>query len=222
MQGDDGIRRGGLKQVERVRSPQELLGQMEKYDLSREEAIDRLQGVLIGSGQLLVRLTEAGRDHPDRVQQLLMNSALCDVLGLAIKVTLPPKPQDTDGSPDDGSAELAAAPVDYDLRVTWPGIQPHQERVEQFREMAAGLRPPAPAATAEGEPAVASAVNGDPLIETCFFRPGSAHRPGRVPESRRPGLLSLRLAVACGREQGRSESPPLKFTWAVGPSPAPP
>src|SRR5258708_5736530 len=61
-----GRRRGGSKLIERVRTPQELVGQMQKNKASRDEAVERLEGVLVGSGPLRIRFSEFGRARRDK------------------------------------------------------------------------------------------------------------------------------------------------------------
>jgi predicted RND superfamily exporter protein len=64
----EGVRRGGWKLVDKVRSAQDLLAEIESLDpetgkrrVAKSVAIRRLLGVLVGGGPLRVRLSDAGR-----------------------------------------------------------------------------------------------------------------------------------------------------------------
>src|SRR5882724_12709151 len=63
----NGKHRGGSKLIENVRTPHELITQMRQHKVSRDEALQHLEGVLIGSGPLRIRLTEFGRARRDKV-----------------------------------------------------------------------------------------------------------------------------------------------------------
>ncbi|RMG32861.1 MAG: hypothetical protein D6725_16795 [Planctomycetota bacterium] len=56
-----GIRREGVRYVEEVTTPIEIIAEMERQKIPRDEAIRRLSGVLVGRGPLRVRLTQEGR-----------------------------------------------------------------------------------------------------------------------------------------------------------------
>ncbi|MEX0728313.1 MAG: MMPL family transporter [Planctomycetaceae bacterium] len=73
--GEDGVRRFGLKEVKDVIIPQDVLSRMIDYNVPPEEAIHRLEGTLIGSGLIKVRLTEEGRARKEKVVQLLQERA---------------------------------------------------------------------------------------------------------------------------------------------------
>ena len=88
VKDSQGKRRGGSKFIERVRTPQELIGQMRKNKASRDEAIDRLEGVLVGAGPLRIRLSEFGRARRDKVVECLRKTAH-DALGLKIEISNP-------------------------------------------------------------------------------------------------------------------------------------
>jgi predicted RND superfamily exporter protein len=80
--------RGGSKFIDRVSTPQELLAQMRKNNVSRDESVDRLRGVLIGLGPLRIRLSEFGRARRDKVVESLRRTAR-DALGLEIEISDP-------------------------------------------------------------------------------------------------------------------------------------
>src|SRR5579871_1739226 len=60
---EDGIRRGGLKQIRSVSTPKRMLDVMLQNGVSPEEALSRIQGNLTGPGRVRVRLTSAGQQH---------------------------------------------------------------------------------------------------------------------------------------------------------------
>jgi predicted RND superfamily exporter protein len=83
-----GKRRGGSKLIDSVQTPQELIAQMQRNGISRDEAIARLAGVLIGSGPIRVRLTEFGRARREKVVDALSRRAL-ESLAIQIEVSDP-------------------------------------------------------------------------------------------------------------------------------------
>ncbi|MSR59012.1 MAG: hypothetical protein EXS05_15430 [Planctomycetaceae bacterium] len=67
----DGRRHGGSKYFERVRTPHDLIVQMQKNKIPHDEAVHRLQGILVGAGPLRIQLTDAGRARQDKFVELL-------------------------------------------------------------------------------------------------------------------------------------------------------
>jgi predicted RND superfamily exporter protein len=172
----DGQLRGGLPFVKSVLTPHDLLQEMVKQGVSTADAVQRMEGVLIGAGPLKVRLTDAGRESPERTSMRLIKDADLQ-LGLRLQVTGPVEVW-TDGSTagdstaDPGGNELSreAAVTDlalefppHDLQVSWHGIWPGSAEVERFREWVLNFRD-FPTAT---EP------EGRRLVADCFFAAGS-------------------------------------------------
>ena len=83
-----GKRRGASKLIDRVTTPQGLIAQMRKNKVPSDEAIARLEGVLVGSGPLCIRLTEYGRARREKVVGHLRQAAH-ESLGIEIAVTEP-------------------------------------------------------------------------------------------------------------------------------------
>jgi predicted RND superfamily exporter protein len=174
--GPDGVRRGGLKQVDRVTTPHELIERIEKYDVPREEAVSRLKGVLLGTGNLRVRLTETGRKQLQKTKQLLVERAH-ERLGLTIRLlpreslAVEPEVATAGESGDDGTAEAAgpesvagfSSPAEHDFQVTWKAMSPDHSLIEKFRTLAVNLR----TSKSGTEP------DGKALVEDCFFEVGS-------------------------------------------------
>lgn len=168
---EDGVRRGGVPYVESVLTANELLQRMIDHDVPPEEASRRLQGVLIGTGRLKIRLTEAGRASRDQTIELLCERAQQD-LGIELEVhpavsierqsellgELKLEPVEMDPT----LQELAVIP-EHDLQVSWCTMRPGTTEAEQVRTLALGLVGYATAA----EP------DGYRLVDDCFFAPGS-------------------------------------------------
>lgn len=171
--GPDGIRRGGLKQVDRVTTPHELIERIEKQDVPREEAINRLKGVLLGTGNLRVRLTDTGRKQVEKTKQLLAERAY-ERLGLTIQI-LPREvivgEQDSSDNAESTEADASTRtgtatfshPAEHDFQVSWPAMSPEHGLVEKFRTLALNLR----TAKSGTEP------EGKPMVADCFFETGS-------------------------------------------------
>lgn len=70
-----GKRRGGSKLIERVCAPRDLIVQMVKNKVPRDEAVRKLEGVLVGSGPVRIRLSEYGRERREKVLDALRQSA---------------------------------------------------------------------------------------------------------------------------------------------------
>src|SRR5207245_8287283 len=83
-----GKRRGGSKLIDLVVTPHDLIAQMRKNDVSREAALRRLEGVLVGPGPVRIRLTEFGRARREKVIENLRQSAR-QSLGIEIEVIDP-------------------------------------------------------------------------------------------------------------------------------------
>ena len=169
--GADGKRTGGLEGVHEVTSPNELLARMVDGGIPREQAIERLQGVLIGAGYLKVRLTDAGR-----AQRADVERQLAEYVDSNLKVSLQILPA-ARNSADDGvgpetpvstatttSDQTESNPVadqpfivpPHDLQLGWPGLHPKAEGVQQFTEFARTL-----------------GGDSQPLVDECFFVPGA-------------------------------------------------
>ena len=175
-----GRRRHGLKQVQAVATPQEVLARMVQSKVPLDEAVRRLQGVLIGTGPMKVRLTEAGREQR-RSTLLSLQKQARSQLGLEIEILepesewVPPEgffasgkesadaeAGDEESEDEAVSLEFAAVP-EHDLRVRWDGIRPGSDQAGEFRTLATGLHAPAAKDSSEGVR----------LIDDCFFVPGS-------------------------------------------------
>ncbi len=189
MPDENGVRRGDLKQIGRVITPQDVIRRMVDHGVERDEAIRRLQGVLIGTGPFKVRLTEYGRQRKKEVLRELTTKAKSQ-LGIELQVLS--AVQDHEPSEEDLAAAESAAtmlasvpqaattddqavvttteatpltfdsiPV-HDFQLRWKGMLLGTAD-SKLRDLALSLK---------GGP-TAAAPDGSPLIEDCFHSLGS-------------------------------------------------
>ncbi|MBW3543057.1 MAG: hypothetical protein KY476_22590, partial [Planctomycetes bacterium] len=154
---ENGVRHGGLPEVERVIGPQELLDEMARRDISRAEGLRRLTGMLVGRGPLKIRLSDAAREVPQEAQSQILG-ALRERLD--VDAALIARPESAVDAPDDenASSESTAAdgPPHYDFQVGWPRMQLEPVILKRARELANSLKD----------------ADGRRLVEDCFFLPG--------------------------------------------------
>lgn len=166
----EGVRRGGLKQIERVHTPQELIERMVENEINREDAIQRLCGVLVGSGKLRVRLTDLGRAEKEQAISLLQQTAR-ETFGLEIAVHEPAATTPvnfataaaTDVEASATGANAAAVSASHDFQVSWKGMHAGESQIRFFREMATQLH----------LPNMGSGKQNTRVIDDCFVMPGS-------------------------------------------------
>ena len=174
----DGIRRGGLPHVASVVEPRQLLASMQQHGVEPQEAVRRLEGVILGAGSLKLRLTELGKSRLRRTKQELTAAAKGQfgidltfhepILDFETLVSIPGP------APDEGDQPVApAAPavmsfegqiltgetVEHDLQVVWQGIRPGSVRTRDVAQWLTEFVPP------KGE--------GQTLVERCFFALGA-------------------------------------------------
>lgn len=177
---EHGVRRNGLKQVARVTTPHNVVARMVEHGVERDDAIQRLEGVLVGRGALKVRLTEAGRQRRRELQRELLARAHTE-LGLDLQVLPavqefeslvgdPPAESETDAAASETAipdpVETTVVEFDpipqHDFQVRWKGMllgKPHPK----LRNLALSLK---------GSPTT-KAPDGEPLVEDCFQAIGS-------------------------------------------------
>lgn len=158
-----------LSAVTRVVTPHGVISTMLENGVEREEAIRRLTGVLIGTGLLKVRLTEAGRRRRSEVEEQLLTFARDE---LRVEPTIVPPvagPPAVEVPPAEGGAAGVEEtddphvfrttdwhPPEHDFQVRWRGLHPGTEGAERLQAYARGLR-----------------AGGAPLVEECFFAAGA-------------------------------------------------
>ena len=174
----DGIRRGGLPHVASVVEPRQLLTSMQQHGVEPQEAVRRLEGIILGAGSLKLRLTELGKSRLRRTRQEL-TAAAKNQFGITLTFREPisdfetlvaiPAPAASEGEKQADPAApavmsiegkmLSGATVDHDLQVAWPGIRPGSDRTREVAQWLTEFVPP------KGE--------GQTLVERCFFAPGA-------------------------------------------------
>ncbi|HLQ44125.1 MAG TPA: MMPL family transporter, partial [Planctomycetaceae bacterium] len=153
-----------------------------------DEAIKRLQGVLVGTGPFKIRLTEFGRQRQKEVTRELLTKAKAQ-LGIDLKVLAAVKDFEATeevvatavDSPGVAATDVKAAATEtsdppasdlptvefdpipaHDFQVRWKGMR-NGTSDSKLRDLAMSLK---------GSP-TADAPNGTPLIEDCFQTLGS-------------------------------------------------
>lgn len=177
---EDGIRRSGSPYVDEVLTAHEVCAKIVEYGVEPDEVLERMQGTLIGTGLIKVRLTPAGRAKEAQTIASI-KAAAAGTLGLNIEVVDPITNFIDDEliaeweaeaeadlldseEQDESAAELLTSELPaHDFRIRWRGLQPGTSQVTAFCELVEGLRG---FATAD-EP------NGLRLVERCFQSPGS-------------------------------------------------
>ncbi len=170
---EHGVLRGGLKQLNSAITPQDLIAEMTAHRVDRDEAVRRLHGVLVGIGPMKVRLTAAGREHPEAAQQALIAAAREQ---LQIELQVSPSALAVAESTDYGEEYDDELPAEgetpgkpfvrmrpHDFQVRWRGMHVQVDMAEKLSEVAAGLR---------GTPTRKS-PEGELLIAECFSVPGA-------------------------------------------------
>lgn len=174
----DGIRRGGVPHVSSVVEPRNLLFMMQKNGVEPQEAMRRLEGVILGAGSLKLKLTEFGKSGLRQTRQELTAAAKAE-FGVDLKfsepipdfwtqVAVPPPPA------EEGETEAAfASPavldaagklieiesVDHDLQVIWQGIRPGSVETQEIAEWLTKFAP--------------EKDETQRVVEQCFFALGS-------------------------------------------------
>ncbi len=188
---DQGVRRGGSPYIEDVFTPQDAIVKMVDYHIEPAEAERRLKGVLIGTGMLKVRLSEAGKKRREQTIQELVKTAKHKLgVDLTIKPAFKPwvemvdeseeadaaAPEEADEDQVDFEALVEEIP-EHDFQVIWPRMQPHSELADQIKEIALSLRRPEilrGASTAADQETEKTKAGEEPkLIEDCFFAIGT-------------------------------------------------
>ena len=166
---EEGVLHGGVKQVERVVTPQELLRRIEEDGIEHDEALARLQGVLIGTGPLKIQLTEVGEQRRKSTIKMLQDRVLHEV-GLEIEILDPM----AEWVPEKSIEEYATARAiiqeeepepfpalpEHDLQVRWEGLQSRGLTTARVIEIARQLMSD-------------DSATGKSLVADAFFAPGS-------------------------------------------------
>jgi predicted RND superfamily exporter protein len=182
----EGIQRNGLKQIQSVTTPNELIQRMVEHKVERDEAIRRLKGILIGTGRFKVRLSEAGKQNNRRTIETLVqrvnekfgmdleveiHSAESQELIAEMEHAASSDAEETETLGSESGAPLRGTesiPIysevrEYDFSVGWRGIHVDPDRTKHVRKFMLAHRGRKYAAAPEGEL----------LVEECFFVIGS-------------------------------------------------
>lgn len=86
----DGSRRNGVKYVESVITPADVIAKMEDHKISREEALERVTGILIGTGPVKIAVSDKAKQHEKDLLRELENR-LNSEFEISITITKPPR-----------------------------------------------------------------------------------------------------------------------------------
>jgi predicted RND superfamily exporter protein len=179
---EDGIRHGGLQHVERVVTPQSLLRRIEDDGVPHEEALQRLQGVLIGTGSLKLRLTELGQQRQKSTFKSLQDRVRKE-LGIELEILDPVADWVPEKSIDEYPLAKAIVEVEVEeepelfdnlpehhAQVRWTGILSDSEASRRIVEIANAV-------SVDGDSPADGDTSGEAvshkLIDEAFFTPGS-------------------------------------------------
>ncbi|MCA9054371.1 MAG: hypothetical protein KDA75_11070, partial [Planctomycetaceae bacterium] len=204
--GPDGVRRGGSPYVADVFTPQDGIKQMAACGVEAQDALHRLEGVLIGTGWMKVRLTEAGRADVDRsIRDVLAHAEARTGVSLMVhpKVTdwidetyleeLDSADQEESTATMTGD-ELAPMIPEHDFQLSWEGVQAGSDVAKNLSKALLEFR----------GFATADSPSGRQLVDDAFFAVGTptavavtlSEAGGAEPDD---AVRSIRrAAVACG------------------------
>jgi uncharacterized protein len=166
----DGVHRNGSRLIERVVTPQDLLRRIELSDeVSHEEALARLQGLLVGKGPLKFELTDYGQKRRDSVMRQLQIEVE-QQLGLQLQTLEPVSDWKISGNVESlvlpeaiVEAEEVLEPFaplrEHHAQVRWDGMHAGDENSQKIIGMAKALR--------------LGADDNTKLVEDAFYVPGS-------------------------------------------------
>lgn len=172
---EEGNRHEPLEGIHAVRTPRDLIRRMLENDVPREEAIERSAGLLVGTGPLKVRLTEAGRKDPQVVVQQIIDIT-DDELSLELE-KLPPAVDAFVAQAEREAAERTAAEdgivanefsgpgaeapypdiPQHDFQLRWNDMVPQAQSTQRVRDLLSDLKSP----------------EGELLVEESFFWVGA-------------------------------------------------
>jgi uncharacterized protein len=172
----DGVRRGGSPYITGVLTARDVCEKIVSYGVEPDEVLRRLQGTLVGTGLVKVRLTSAGRLKQSQTIAALRQAA-ADELNLEIEISpgvaeyideqaiaaWEAEEDAADGEVDEDASALLCEIPRHDFRVSWNGMQAGSAQVARFCEVIRNVRGFATVA----EP------DGLRLVDDCFESAGS-------------------------------------------------
>ena len=155
-----------------VSTPLSAMDSMLSNKLSPEEAVDRLTGVLIGSGFLKVRLSEAGRQNEEQAQEAIQAAAVAAGFQETLHF-LPPVPSH-DASPETAIIEDVEPAGDGTI-AELPERTPAEEFAEQFKIPVHDLQIRAAGLSAGNDTSkkLIEALTALEAVDSCFYAAGS-------------------------------------------------
>lgn len=170
-ESENGEREGGSPYVESVTLPTDLLEKMLDQNVPFEQAMEQIDGVLIGKGPLKLQFTDVGRRRGEYLVQQILKLAN-EEFELQAEVVTSELLAPEDNVPLEDTRAFAvyrelkeytnAQPL-IDLQLTWEGMHSDTETMAAFQEALLGI-------TDEGS---GSSTRGEKCIEQCVITPGS-------------------------------------------------
>jgi predicted RND superfamily exporter protein len=120
----NGQRRGASPYFSEVKTPYDLIARIHSDKTSMEEAISRVEGVLVGRGPLRIRLTDEGRERRERVVRALTDLARAQIrepAGLQVAMATAPVVGESTLLDDEAGANAGADQA--------PAVVPEANRV---------------------------------------------------------------------------------------------
>ena len=205
MQDADGVHRNGNRLVDEVITPQEVLRRIQSSgDVSHDESLTRLQGLLLGQGPLKIELTPYGQERQTSVLRKLKLEAR-NRLGIELTALEPVTDWNVGDDADDLRLPESLVEADevpepfpalreHHVQVRWDGLQADSDTARQVIQIARQLQ--------------LSASDQSRLVKDAFFVPGSPLTVAvRLNEA---GVEDRKTAIAdirrIAREVGISES----------------
>lgn len=171
-----GIKRVGLKEIDSVTRPIDVINRMRENGVDSQEAVQRLTGVILGAGPLRVQLAEGARPRLKRVESFLTeefrrefgteltirqpSDRFAELVSLPSTdgiddTELPPATLSVDGTLRDVST------LDHQLELEWRGLRMATDETDRVAKWLLALRGNERLGLADG-----------PLVTDCFFVPG--------------------------------------------------
>jgi|GEM_PF-216259 len=167
---EDGVLHGGSRYVEKVVTPQSILRRIEEEGVPHDEALARLQGILIGTGSLKLQLTELGAER-QRSTLRMAQDRLQSELGLTIETLDPAAEWVPEKSIDD--YPIAQQIVeDVEVPEPFPSLPEHHAQI-RWDGMHAGSEQSAQVIALLESLTVDDTPDSPKLVESAFFAPGS-------------------------------------------------